>query len=235
MNYSVLEYSVLDAISRLKTPVGASFLCSVIDSSQASIGRALQAMEARGFLEKVSNKGRTLTDKGRDYLQLLQQDIDSREYVDVLFDLFSASDRQTYLDILETRLLLEQKTVRLACEKATKNEIAELEAILIRHQRARAMGKPAENENLDFHYKIAELARNPIISQLLRLIMTQKSAYIHFSVMNYRSLTGSILFHVQIFEAIRDRDPQRASDLMSQHLTALIDILMDIEHMQSDL
>lgn len=228
MNHN-LEYTVLDKISQLNTPVGASYLCTQIDASQASIGRILHDLEFRGLLEKVSNKGRILTEEGHAYLRLLQQNIDSKEYVDVLFDLFSSSDKQIYLDILETRMLLELKTVELAAIRATDEDIKELEQILIRHRSTQSLGKPAEEENRDFHYKIAEIANNPIIYHMLKLVMAQKSAYIHFSVMDY-TLTGSTLFHAQIFEAIRNHDPHKATELMHEHINALIQKLQDIEH-----
>ncbi len=229
MNHHSLEYRVLDEISQLNTPIGASFLCARIDASQASIGRVLRDLEFRGMLEKVSNKGRVLTEEGHSHLQLLQQGIDSREYVDVLFDLFSKTDKQIYLDILETRMLLELKTAELAAKRATDQDIRDLEGILIRHRSTRSLGKPAEEENLDFHYKIAQIANNPILYHLLKLVMTQKSAYLHFSVMDY-TLTGSTLFHAQIFEAIQEHDPKKAAELMYEHLNALIVKLRDIEN-----
>ena len=65
MNQDNLEYLILEKIAQLNTPVGASFLCSQIHASQASIGRELHNLEQRGLLEKVSNKGRILTEEGR--------------------------------------------------------------------------------------------------------------------------------------------------------------------------
>ena len=91
------------------------------------------------------------------------------------------------------------------------------------------MGRPAENENLEFHYKLAEIADNSVIFNLLKLILTQNSAYIQFSFMDY-TLVGSTLFHAQIFEAIKAHDPDRASKLMYDHINALITTLTNIEH-----
>ena len=59
-------------------------LCSKIDTSQANIGRILHLLEERGLVEKVSNKGRVLTEEGKNHFQRLQQDIQSKEYVKVL-------------------------------------------------------------------------------------------------------------------------------------------------------
>ena len=231
MNRHSLEYRILEEISQLNTPVGASFLCSKVDASQANICRVLRDLELRGLLHKVSNKGRVLTEDGVSYLQLLQQGINSREYVDVLLDLSSRNDKQVYLDILEARMLLELKTAELAAKRATEQDIRELEEILIRHRRTHSLGKPAEEENLDFHYRIAQIANNPIIYHLLKLVMTQKSAYIHFSVMDY-TLTGSTLFHAHIFEAIREHDAKKATNLMYEHLNALIVTLKKIDFEQ---
>ncbi len=229
MHDSNLEYLILDQISQLNTPVGASFLCSKIDSSQASIGRALYELECRGLLEKISNKGRVLTEEGKAYFQLLQQNADSRECVDVLLDLFSKNDKHVYLNILEARILLEVKTAELAAKNATEQDIQDIEKILMKHQKIRLLGKPAENENLEFHYKIAQIANNPVIYHLLRLVMTQHSAYLHFSFMDY-TLVGSTLFHAQIFDAIKAHDSEKASALMYDHLHALVTTLQNIEY-----
>ena len=120
------------------------------------------------------------------------------------------------------------QNVTLARELLAK-EKKEIERILERHRNARAMGRPAENENLEFHYKLAEIADNSVIFNLLKLILTQNSAYIQFSFMDY-TLVGSTLFHAQIFEAIKAHDPDRASKLMYDHINALITTLTNIEH-----
>ena len=224
-----LEYVILDQMDQLNTPAGASMLCSKVDAPQANIGRALHALEERGLVEKVSNKGRVLTQAGRAYFQQLKQNAQFREYVDVLLEIYAKNDKKIYLDILEARILLETKTAEQAAIKATPEDIREIEQILERHQMARALGRPAENENLEFHYKLAEIADNSVIYHLLKLILTQHSAYIQFSFMDY-TLVGSTLFHAQIFEAIKAHDPARASQLMYDHLNALVTTLKDIEH-----
>ena len=120
MEQENLEYLILEKLFQLNSPTGASFLCSKINSSQASIGRELHNLEIRGLVEKVSNKGRILTEEGRSYFQLLQQSINSKESVDVLLDLFSRNDKQIYLDILEARIILELKTAELAAKRASE-------------------------------------------------------------------------------------------------------------------
>ena len=231
MNQDNLEYLILDKISQLNTPVGASFLCSQINASQASIGRELYNLELRGLLEKVSNKGRVLTEEGRSYLQLLQQSMNSKESVDILLDLFSKNDKQIYLDILEARILLEVKTAELAAIRASEEDIQDIDRTLNKYRRIRALGRPAENENLEFHFKIAEIANNPVIYQLLKLVLMQHAAYVHFSFMDY-TLVGSNLFHAQIFEAIKNHDPEQASKLMYEHLNALVTTLQNIDFNQ---
>lgn len=224
-----LEYVILEQMAQINTPVGASMLCAQVDAPQANIGRALHALEERGIVEKVSNKGRVLTEKGQTYFQQLRQNVESKKYVDVLLELYAKNDKKVYLNILEVRLLLETKTAEQAALKASEEDIQEIERILERHRNARAMGRPAENENLEFHYKLAEIADNSVIFNLLKLILTQNSAYIQFSFMDY-TLVGSTLFHAQIFEAIKAHDPDRASKLMYDHINALITTLTNIEH-----
>ena len=60
-------------------------------------------------------------------------------------------------------------------------------------------------------------------------MLTQHSAYIQFSFMDY-TLVGSTLFHSQILGAIKSRDGKEAASLMYKHLNALVKTLTDIEH-----
>ena len=184
------------------------------------------------ILEKLFQlNSRILTEEGRSYFQLLQQSINSKESVDVLLDLFSRNDKQIYLDILEARIILELKTAELAAKRASEQDIQAIEDSLTRYRRIRALGKPAENENLEFHFKIAEIAGNPVIYHLLKMVMMQHAAYLHFSFMDY-TLVGSTLFHAQIFDAIKNHDAERASALMYEHLNALVKTLKNIEYNQ---
>lgn len=231
MNNSKVEYQILDKMYQTRTPIGASYLCTCLNIPQASIGRVLQQLETRGLVEKVSNKGRILTAEGISYFQLLQQSINSQESVDILLDLFSKNDKQVYLDILEARISLEEKTAELAAQRATEDDIREIEEVLLHYQQVRAQGKPAEDENLAFHTKIAEVSKNTVLYHLLKLVMMENAAYLHFSYTDY-AITGSTRVHFQIYEAIKNHNAPLAAALMRDHLSGVATSVQNVEYDQ---
>ena len=60
---------ILEAIKKKNSPLGATFLSQELNIPQASIGRELIRCEEKGWLKKVSNKGRQLTKAGLDYIE----------------------------------------------------------------------------------------------------------------------------------------------------------------------
>lgn len=231
MDNANLEYRILEELASSQSPIGASLLALKIDGiSPATIGRVLQSMEYEGLIKKASNKGRLLTSEGESRLTILRDKIKSSENATELLNLiFTPQDIKVYIDILEARILLEKETVSRAAQKITDGEIKELESLLARQAEKQDRGEMGEEENLRFHYRIAEIADNKIIEQLLKIIMTQKAAYLHFSIIHYRLAMLGNSNHFQILDAIRNHDPQRAAKEMESHLSALLNYSIKME------
>lgn len=230
MTKSYLEYSILEIIDREKIPMGASYLSlNINDVSQANIGRSLQKMEHEGYLEKVGNKGRVITEDGKKYLSVLKCQFASDEHIQDLYKVFSLQDKKTYIDILNARIVLEDYMVRLAVEKSTQKDINEMREILERQKRVISQGGLGEDENLAFHYKISSIADNSITEQLLKIIIQQKYAYKNFSFIQYKVSKKSNYGHFKILEAIEKRNANLASEYMYEHLHDLIDAINNME------
>lgn len=125
-------------------------------------------------------------------------------------------DRRRILDLFEMREALEGMACRLAAERISKEEIADLV------DRFEATGTKAGEQglNFDFHERVVSAARNSRIEQAL-------SGDLYYLLRLFRKRSGSLggrreaAFneHRQILRAIRNRDPDRAETLMRAHIS----------------
>jgi GntR family transcriptional repressor for pyruvate dehydrogenase complex len=83
--------------------------------------------------------------------------------------------------------------------------------------------KPSENLDANFHILIAKATHNIVWLHITQTIFDamkefQKSVWraVYLTEEDHRILYGH---HRQIFEAIRDRDPERAREMMAGHLS----------------
>lgn len=217
-----LIHDILDEIDKSNSPLGANILSLRIDLSQSTIGRILQNLEYQGYLEKSSNKGRIITEKGKKYLKSLKEKININNNAKELIRISSSADKNTLLDILYTRKILEKETAYLAAKNITEKEIQELTEIIDRQDEQKRLGLLGEKEDLQFHSKIADIAGNKILKQILILILTQKNAYWDFSYIRQKQSFHSPNYHRKIIEALSKKDPESTSKLMVEHIDSII-------------
>lgn len=116
--------------------------------------------------------------------------------------------------------LLEGQCCKEATEKATDNELATLDAIHLKLEKA-AADRDLDmffSLNQDFHQKIQEIANNPwmtnVISDLRKVLKLQRRD----SLTKIGRLEQSLNEHREILAAILARNSQLAQELMKSHL-----------------
>lgn len=126
---------------------------------------------------------------------------------------------------------MEGMAARLASQRMSDREIAELDVLLDAHELALKGSERYEqrDHDLDFHYRIAKGAQNELIEGLLC-----RDLYQLLKVYRYRhSATPgrarrALLEHRRIADAIADRDGDLAEILMRRHIVAARLIVEDI-------
>ena len=222
-----LEYAILKEIDSEKIPMGASLLASRVDASQATIGRTLLELENCGFIQKIGNKGRVLTQEGQQNLEILHKRIRSeKEFREFLELFFENPDVGTYREFLETRILLEGETGARAATRIS-TEVKKLQEIMKRHQERLDQGDLAEEENIQFHYYLSEIAGNKILEQMVKMLLAHKGEYWISSHIHYRVIQLTNADHKMIFEAVKAHDADAARAAMHQHLA------VQLEYMES--
>ena len=145
---------LLKIISESGMPVGASFLSNKLQLPPASVGRLLYSLESQGYLQKISNKGRLLTEKGIRYLNQQEQFYNKITVAHNIIESVESPTKQKLFEILEIRIALEPISVSHACIYANSEDIAELHQILLAHRYDLQHGGIGNEQDLKFGRKV---------------------------------------------------------------------------------
>lgn len=127
--------------------------------------------------------------------------------------------RAEVVELYELRAALELHAVRLACRRATDDEIEDLAALLDETQeRISETSNRAYPPELDFHLRVVMLASNPAL--LNRTLETQRQLSLARSISAKRPLRAraAVVEHDQLVNALKQRDRNLATGLMEEHL-----------------
>ncbi len=129
------------------------------------------------------------------------------------------------VEVYQVREALEGMAALLAAEQMTDAEIAELQALIDRHQQqvAREQGQAyfQREGDLDFHYQIVRGSHNARLKALLcnDLYHLVRMYRVQFGMVSPRA-PAALREHGRIVEAIAERDGELAEILMRRHIRA---------------
>ena len=180
--------------------------------SRASIREAISALEMMGLIEVRSGEG----------TYIRQVNIES-VVTPLAWMLFIEKD--TDLELYETRKILEVQAAGLAAERAEEVEINEMfEALEIMRKDLELLhlGEEADHH---FHYAIARATHNKILFRLMNTLSDtmRKSLKSSRSKLYEHEETPEKLYdeHFRIYEAIKNHDAEKAQKLMLDHLVGV--------------
>jgi GntR family transcriptional regulator, transcriptional repressor for pyruvate dehydrogenase complex len=171
--------------------------------SRFSLREALRAAQVLGLIEIRQGKRPRVTEST------------TKAAADII-SLTLKREKRTLLDLTEVRMAIETEVVKKAAEKATREEILQLEATIEEIRQNPNDHVLCVGEDMKFHDLLVKISNNPIfeimISPLTELLqesrmMTIKSGVDHI-----------IKGHEQILEAIKKKDQEKASRAMRDHL-----------------
>ena len=119
----------------------------------------------------------------------------------------------------EMRLALEGLSARLAAQRATDDDGAVLEAL-----RQEQASTPAEDSrrlfDLDhkFHQAVAQAAHNKYLAASLELLFGLSQRLWYLALPNLEFLPSSVEKHLELVEAIKTGDGDRAERIMREHV-----------------
>ena len=126
------------------------------------------------------------------------------------------------LDVIEVRKCMEAWTSYYAAQRALPEDLRKLEQIVGEMERNLEGMKLSQDLDANFHIIIAQATHNVVWLHLMQSIFDamkefQRSVWraIYLTEEDHRTL---FRHHKEVFEAIRDRNPERARDAMLAHL-----------------
>lgn len=222
-----VEHAILHILEHTET-LGSGAIWEQLDAlgypgSEPTVGRFLRTLDRQELTNRVSNRGRQVTAAGRERIAELCEAADQLHYETELVRTLRAATIDDILDVLIARRALERETCRLAAVNATDDEIAQLGATIAEQRRSMQTTGLAIDADVRFHALIAQAARNRVLTAAIELIRRDKQITLILNAILKRAGHRWVTGHVQIFDAIKSRSPERAEKAMLHHLDSLID------------
>lgn len=199
--YERLKSMAITFVIRPGQRVNEVELSKALKVSRTPLREALNRLMVEGFLTRAPNKGFT----GR----LL--------------------DAKQIFDLYELRRALEASIVRIACERATDEELVELERFvkgsIDRREKTNAASLLALDE--EFHERVSRLTRNHEMTHLLKAI-NARIHYVRWLDMQKRHTQQD---HLRIVRALKARDAGKAAGLVDGHISRRLDQIVDVIRM----
>lgn len=222
-NLTELDRAILRVVAGKHEPVGQGTIAleirkQGISVSGPTVGRRLQELEYKGYLDKVTAQGRVITEKGESILDDIWAEAMLRPPGDELLKTLSRGDRQHLFDLLAARMAIEGATAALAAEHASAETIQELESLMERQQESIRRGEFGVAEDVGFHNLIARASGNDVLRSLVA-VLRQHHRY-NLALFSIRAKVGSrlVIDHEAILKAIKARNPIAARKAMERHL-----------------
>ena len=220
--------TILEIISESEEPVGSwsimnTFKEQGIEVSSATIGRELNQLEVLGYVKKFGFKGRMITDLGRRVIEEAKNSLEIDYYKNSLDEMLNSNILENFLMVLEARLAIERQTARLASQRITDEEIAELRRCLNNQKEHFRGHKSIAEDDISFHLGIARASKNQALVSLYMLLSSMGQQSELFEHLRQRVGDSYSTYHQDILSALEQHDPDTAEECMKKHIGKLVD------------
>ena len=195
--YLQLRDQILDGTLKPGVPLIERDLCSQLEISRTPVREALRRLTADGLAEMRPRRSIIVASLSEEELG----------------------------EVFELGIALESFVAGLAAQKATADDVEELEAILVEMDtllQAKANSGSFAYAKLDqaFHDRIAQAARNPRVAQILRQTVSLRllaNLMEHYVPLDF---SASLTQHRMIVQAVAAGDSEWAQIAMGNHIRA---------------
>lgn len=181
--------------------------------SRASVREAIRTLEMLGIIDIRPGEGTFV--RGTETDDIIRP-----------LAMFLAVERNSLLDMFEMRRIFETATASLAAQRATFEELDQIESMLANMRERLNLQDSEKGEEFDaaFHYAVAEATHNSLLTKLFKTVSEEFAkansvARRQLYQDNVQNAQRIIDQHSEILQAIRSGSPQKASEAMLAHLT----------------
>lgn len=184
-------------------------LAEKLGVSRGQIREAIQKLEFYGILNSKPQSGTFVANIGVTAMNGMIEDILNLEEPD-------------FKSLVETRILLELKTVRLAAIRRTEEDLKMMHDALQAYSLKVINGEDAVQEDLLFHLAIAKACGNSTMNTFMLIITPEIiTNFEKHHVCNDVDKKIGIKEHQAVYDAIVAQDPQLAKMKMKEHFKEL--------------
>ncbi|CAK7003310.1 MAG: HTH-type transcriptional regulator LutR [Desulfovibrio sp.] len=180
-------------------------LAEQLGVSRTSVREALRSLESMGYIRSSTGGG--------NYVNTVTLD-----HVLPPLAAMMSQDLQFAIDLIEMRRLLEINMATLAAQKATKEQVSRIYGAILNMEADIEKGGVGIEGDDHFHQEIARASGNKafvIFTEIFGSLLSEsRKATMSIEGQPAKTLQD----HMEIFEAIRDRDAARAAASMDAHL-----------------
>ncbi|HJV17593.1 MAG TPA: FadR/GntR family transcriptional regulator [Bacillales bacterium] len=184
---------------------------------RSAIREALTSLRAMGLVELRQGEGT--------YVREFETD-------QITFPLSTAilMNKNDIVNLLEVRKIIEIGAVAAAAKKRTDQQLEILEAALEEMQNSKGNEELGEEADLKFHLTLAEAAQNPLLCSLLNhvsglMVETMKETRRVWIYSKQTTMEQLYKEHLDIFQAVKEKDENKAREFMKNHLQNVESIL----------
>lgn len=231
-----IEHSIIskirDLISEGNLGAGDKFpaelaLSEKFEVSRRNIRSAISKLETYDLVKKFPQSGTVIGNIGHNaLLGIIDNILELRE--------------DNFNSLLETRILLEMSTVKLAAERRSEKDLNQIEEKFNLYKEKTLKGEDATQEDILFHLAIAKACGSPSLNSLMLQItpklitvfeynriasMSESGSSVarNLSDKNYdKEIAHEVKLHASIYESIRDQNPVLAVQAMKNHFSEMV-------------
>ena len=176
-------------------------------TSRVSVREAVRALEHLGLVKIKRGAGGGTYVTGADHHPVAES-----------FWVKMQLSKGTLNHLTEARLLLEPGLCRLAAQHATAQDLGRLEAVVAEQEAMVRAGKETSSYDLKFHRLLIDAARNPILALTTAAVIDLLVNALQQARVGSGLTAHVVNFHRAIYNALCDRDGERAARLMTDHV-----------------
>lgn len=181
-------------------------LCAKFATSRTAVREAIQQLRGRGLIRTLKGSGSYIAEPS------LKNLAGAVETFSVL------SQDAPFLELMDFRILLETECARLAARRADEQIIIFLNDALHKMAQAKDDSHAFSRADIAFHLAIAAGSRHNLYATVLSALEKRSIEYALINRAKSQCHESLIKAHREIYDAIKERDPDKASAAMKRHL-----------------
>ncbi|WP_347489968.1 FadR/GntR family transcriptional regulator [Desulfoscipio sp. XC116] len=198
-------------------------LAEKLGVSRSALREALSALDSMGLIE--------ITPGGGAYIRKIGVESVIEPLAGIML-----KEKESVFDLLEARKILEVEIVKLAAERASKSDLYQIREAATDMYNDVQNNRNADESDVNFHLSIAQATQNSVLYDIMVMLSgLMKEAY---GPSRRELLKGPIKIwceqNFQMYEAIKNKDPKAAAQIIKEHLQIAEDELKRLMHVQEN-